>query len=77
MDLVVLPAKALCDANPPPFALRQQAQHVRIFRREEMLWQVLEHALGQDHVTVFVAIVRISLRVVNPGPPLSRRLGAQ
>lgn len=78
VDLVVLPAETLRDPDPPPLALGQQPQHIRVLGREQLLWQVLEHPLGQYHVSVLVMVVGISLRVVDAAPsqqisPLQRR----
>lgn len=65
VHFVMLPPKALCDADTSPLLLRQQSQRAGVIIVEEVLRDHLEEWFGEDHMTIFVLVVRVSLRVVN------------
>lgn len=63
MGLVVDPPQRLDDAEASPLLLQQDAQRPRL-RVEVVLWNRLEHRLGQHHVPVLVGVVFVMGAVV-------------
>ncbi len=64
--LIVFPSQALRYPYAPPFLFGQQAQRASIFWAEILFRNHLEKWLGQNDMSIFVHIVRISIRVVYP-----------
>lgn len=60
VDLVVLPAQTLCDAQTSPLVFPQQLESASC-AVEVVFGDSLEHLLGQLDVTVFVVVVVVSL----------------
>jgi hypothetical protein len=60
VDLVVLPAQTLCDAQTPPLVFPEQlegAARIKVVFRDG-----LEHLLGQLHVAVLVVVVVVPVK---------------
>ncbi|CAD6924685.1 unnamed protein product [Tilletia controversa] len=65
MYLIVLPPQTLCDAEPPPLGLGEDAKHAGFVRVEEGFGDVFEEGLGEDDVSVFELVVGVFFGVVD------------
>jgi len=64
MNLIVLPPKALGDAQAPPFLFMQNFERARLCI-EIIFGDSFEHILREHHVSILVIFVRITVGVVD------------
>ena len=67
MNLVMDPAQALLDADSPPFVICEKAKGARIIVAKVALRDELEERLWEDHMSILVLLVRVSIGIVNSG----------
>lgn len=65
VDLIVLPTETLCYADASPFWLGEQSKRAR-FLIEKVFGDEPKELLGKNYVAVFICIVGVSIRIVNP-----------
>ena len=66
VHFVVFPSQALSDPDTPPFLLLKQAQRPVVIITKKVLWDHLEQRLWEYNVAVFVFVVGVSFRIMNP-----------
>jgi len=57
MDLVMNPAQALLDANPPPFVIREEAERASVIVVEVTLRDEFEERFREDYMPVLKLFV--------------------
>jgi len=66
MNLVMNPTKALLDTDSPPFVVREEPKGAGVIVTEVTLGNKFEERFWEDHMSILVLVVRVSIGIVDP-----------
>jgi len=60
------PTQALLNADSPPFVIREESKGTSVIVIEVTLGNEFEERLWEDHMSILVLLVGVSIRIVDP-----------